>query len=189
MKKTILVMFMCLCSYAVMATSPINVGIHGGISSTKIKLKEIPTALTSRSNTGWMVGAFMRVNLGLLYVEPSLNFTHRESELDSKVGNGNLKVNSFDIPVMLGFNILDISLFKLRAYLGPVASFPGKLKSTIQDLADLDTDNVMWNGKVGIGVDVWKVTFDVDYEKGFKEFGHDVKAPRSFNFTLGLKFI
>ena len=39
------------------------------------------------------------------------------------------------------------------------------------------------------GVDVWKLTFDIDYEKAFKNLGHELKAPRSFNFTLGLKII
>lgn len=189
MKKLLILLAICFGSYAVMASSPINVGIHGGVSSTKIKVKDIPTALKSRATTGYMVGAFMRVNLGLLYVEPSLNYTHRESELDTKVGDGKLKVNSFDIPVMVGINILDISALKLRAYLGPVVSFPGDVKKTIDNIGDFDTSSVMWNGKVGIGADVWKFTFDIDYEKAFKELGHDLKAPRSFNFTLGFKFI
>ena len=51
----------------------------------------------------------------------------------------------------------------------------------------------MWNGKIGVGVDVWKLTFDIDYEKGLKKFQDNgngkIKSPRSFNFTLGLKII
>lgn len=189
MKKIFILIFMCLCSYAVMATSPLNFGIHGGVSSTKIKFKEIPTALKSKSNMGWMAGAFVRVNFGTLYLEPSLNYSHKTSEVTTTYNaTEDIKVNSFDIPVMVGFHILDASIIKLRAYLGPVASFNGKIKVSDR-LGDIDTDHVMWNGKVGAGIDVWKLTFDIDYEKSFKQLGDDIKAPRSFNFTLGLKII
>lgn len=188
MKKLLVLLAISLCSYAVIAQSPINVGIHGGISSTKMKVKDIPQIKNSSARTGYMVGAFVRVNLGLLYLEPSLNYVHRESNISGD--NGKLKVNSFDIPVMVGFNLIDISALKLRAYVGPVASFPGKVKESIKDFSgDLKTNSVMWNGKVGVGVDLWKFTFDIDYEKAFKKLGTELKAPRSFNFTLGFKII
>lgn len=95
---------------------------------------------------------------------------------------------------MLGLHVIDVPALKLRAYLGPVASFTGKLKWDNEDFGDrLDNRKVMWNGKIGVGVDVWKLTFDIDFEKGFKNFQNKdyikVKSPRSFNFTLGFKII
>lgn len=177
-----------------MAQSPVNVGIHGGISNTKIKVKDIGHVLKSGSNTGWMVGAFVRVNLGPIYLEPSLNYAHKEGEVTNASGNTNLKYNSFDIPVMVGLHVLDLPIVKLRAYLGPVASFSGKLKWDNGKFGtNIDNDKMMWNGKIGVGVDAWKLTFDIDYEKGLKKFQDNkagtIKAPRSFNFTLGFKFI
>lgn len=189
MKKLIVLVAICMGSFAAMAASPINVGIHGGISTTKMKVKDFAQIKSADSRTGYMVGAFARVNLGLIYLEPSFNFTHRESEINTITENGRLKVNSFDIPLMVGVKFLDLSVVKLRAFIGPVASFPGKAKHSLNSIAKLDTDNVVWNGKVGVGADVWKFTFDIDYEKAFKELGDDIKAPRSFNFTLGFKFI
>lgn len=190
MKRLFILVVISLCSYAAMATSPINFGIHGGISSTKMKIKDIPQIKNSSARTGYMVGAFARFNLGLLYLEPSLNYVHRETDINTNTNeSGKIKINSFDVPVMVGFNLLDVSIFKLRTYIGPVASFPGKLKENLQSIPDLETNNVTWNGKVGVGADVWKFTFDIDYEKAFKKLGQDLKAPRSFNFTLGFKFI
>lgn len=185
MKKIITLLAICLCSYAAKAELPINIGVHGGISSNKLKVDI--NGIKSEAKSGYMFGAFCRVNLGLIYLEPSLNYTHRESDLNSTVNEGTLKYNTFDIPVMVGLKVLDLSVVKLRAYLGPVASFPGKIK--ISGLDDLKSDNVMWNGKVGVGVDVWKLTFDIDYEKGLKNIGKELKAPRAFNFTLGFKII
>ena len=98
-----------------------------------------------------------------------------------------LKLNTFDIPLMVGFQVLDLSILRLRAFLGPVLSV-GKIKN-LKHLGDVSTDKTNWHGKIGVGADIWKLTFDIDYEKAFKDLGHKIKAPRSFNFTLGLKII
>lgn len=194
MKKLFFTLLLSAFSWALLAQSPINVGVHGGISNTKIKVKDIGHVLKSGSNTGYMVGVFARVNLGPIYLEPSLNYAHKEGEVKNDSYTSNLKYNSFDIPVMVGLHILDLPVVKLRAYLGPVASFTGKLKWNEGKFGThLDNDKMMWNGKVGVGVDVWKLTFDIDYEKGLKKFQDNdagkIKSPRSFNFTLGLKII
>ena len=111
----------------------------------------------------------------------------RKGRAGENPDNFDLKLNTFDIPIMLGFQVLDLSIVKLRAFLGPVLSV-GKVKN-LKKLGDISTDKTNWHGKVGVGVDVWKLTFDIDYEKAFKNLGHELKAPRSFNFTLGLKII
>ena len=194
MKKFLIFFFLYLSSYALVAQSPLNIGIHGGISSTRIKVKDLPYQLKTGSHTGYMIGAFARINLGPLYLEPALNYSHKEGEVKSSTTKSTLKYNAFDIPVMIGLHVLDLSALKLRAYLGPVASFTGKLKWDKDDFGNwIDNDKVMWNGKVGVGIDFWKLTFDIDYEKGLKKFQDKndvkIKAPRSFNFTLGFKII
>ena len=181
MKKIFTLLCICCLGFGAMAQLPINLGVHGGISSNRIKFKDIPQAIGTQANTGYMVGAFMRVNLGKLYLEPALNYSHKRSVIEEKA------LNTFDIPIMLGFQVLDLSIVKLRAFLGPVLSV-GKVKN-LKKLGDISTDKTNWHGKVGVGVDVWKLTFDIDYEKAFKNLGHELKAPRSFNFTLGLKII
>jgi len=194
MKKIFTLLCICCLGFGAMAQLPINLGVHGGISSNRIKFKDIPQAIGTQANTGYMVGAFMRVNLGKLYLEPALNYSHKRSVIEEKAqalgenpDNFDLKLNTFDIPIMLGFQVLDLSIVKLRAFLGPVLSV-GKVKN-LKKLGDISTDKTNWHGKVGVGVDVWKLTFDIDYEKAFKNLGHELKAPRSFNFTLGLKII
>lgn len=184
MKKMVVMALFCLLGLTTMAQSlPINFGIHGGWNDAKIKTKGYKVD----SHSGYMLGAFARINLGSIYLEPALNFAHKESKVknSNSIGSiGNFKYNSIDIPVMVGYNIFKLPLFKLRGFAGPVASFVTKdLKK------DFNTDKMMWNGKIGAGVDVWKVTFDIDYEFGLKKFGDGVKAPKSWNLTLGFKII
>lgn len=190
MKKILILFTLFACGFGAMAQLPLHVGIHGGMSSNRIKIKEIPKAIGTQAHSGYMLGAFARVDLGKIYIEPSFNYSHKESvvEISSEAGNNqNLKINSFDIPLMLGMQVLDLRLIKFRAYLGPVVSFP-KLKD-LKEVSNLDSEKTNWHGKIGVGADIWKLTFDIDYEKAFKDLGEQLKAPRSFNFTLGLKII
>ena len=176
MKKLALILCVCLCGFAAMADSPLNIGIHGGTSSNRINFKDLTSAIGSRAGQGYMIGAFMRINLGALYLEPALNFSHKKSIAEGIQPNAGeerptitLKNNTFNIPVMVGLQLLDLSIAK--------------------ELGNIDQNKSNWSGKVGVGLDIWKLTFDIDYEKGFNKIAHELKAPRSFNFTLGLKII
>lgn len=195
MKKLLLAVFICLTGFAAMAEMPINFGIHGGVSSNRIKFEDLSSVRGSQANTGYMFGAFMRLNFGKLYLEPALNYSHKKSTAEGKraaVGesrnNIELKRNTFDIPVMVGFQVLDLSIVKIRAFLGPQISV-GKMQNLKQLGSEVRADKANWSGKVGLGLDVWKLTFDADYEKGFGKLSHELKAPRSYNFTLGFKII
>lgn len=194
MKKLTILLFVCLLGNAAMAELPVNFGIHGGISSNRINFKDLRNVRGSEANTGYMLGAFMRANFGKLYLEPALNYSHKKSTAQGKKSdasssreNFNLEMNTFDIPVMVGVKVLDFSAVKIRAFVGPELSV-GKIKN-LKKLGDVSADKANWRGKAGIGLDIWKLTFDMDYEKGFKKLSHELKAPRSFNFTLGFKII
>ena len=84
MKKIFTLLCICCLGFGAMAQLPINLGVHGGISSNRIKFKDIPQAIGTQANTGYMVGAFMRVNLGKLYLEPALNYSHKRSVIEEK---------------------------------------------------------------------------------------------------------
>ncbi len=192
MKKFIILFFISFCGYAAMAQLPFTLGVHAGLSNTKIDVddftKSVEDIIDSKAHNGYLVGAFARFNLGRqLYIEPAFNYSHKESEADKADGTTTiLKYNTFDIPVMVGIKVLKLAMVNVRAFAGPVASFAGDIKG---HGIDLDNNTMMWNGKVGVGVDVWKFTFDIDYEKGFTKPADGTKSPRSFNFTLGFKII
>lgn len=91
-----------------------------------------------------MIGAFARINLGSIYLEPALNFAHKESKINGEIGSiGKFKYSSIDIPVMVGYNILKLPVFKLRGFAGPVASFVTKdLKKDFNtDKNDVEREN------------------------------------------------
>lgn len=194
MKKLILSAVICLFSTALFAqvSSPVNFGVHAGLVSTKID-SEIPNVSTikDKADNGMMLGAFLRINLNKWYLQPELNYVTRKSEVDYGLGSLEVKRKSLDVPMLLGYKLVKLPAFKLRTFAGPVASFKidDSLKSTIEgQIDDPSFKGAVWNAKVGAGVDVWKLTLDVDYEFGLSDVSSEfLKKNKMFNVTLGFK--
>tara|TARA_R110001583_G_scaffold48896_4_gene153027 strand:+ start:6752 stop:7342 length:591 start_codon:yes stop_codon:yes gene_type:complete len=194
MKKLLLVAAICLFSSALFAqlASPISFGVHGGIVSTKLDTK-IPNVsdLKDKSDNGMMLGVFARINIKKWYIQPELNFVSRKSEIVIGGVSGEFKTKSMDIPILLGYKIVKLPMFKLRAFAGPVASFniDDSFSSTLsQQFKDEDLEGAVWNAKVGAGIDVWKLTLDVDYEFGLTDVSSEfLKKNKMMNVTLGFR--
>ena len=90
MKKIVVLALFSLIGLATMAQSlPINFGIHAGWNDTKISAKHLKVD----SHGGYMIGAFARINLGSIYLEPALNFAHKESKINIKIRKRKTEMN------------------------------------------------------------------------------------------------
>jgi len=203
MKKLLLVAAICLFSSALFAqlASPISIGVHGGLVSTKVDTDL--SGFKEKSENGMMLGAFARINLNKWYIQPELNYVNRKSTISSSAtlfgqelnADMDIERKSIDIPMLLGYKLVKLPLFKLRTFAGPVASFSidDNLKDFITDGADdfkPEMKNAVWNAKVGAGIDVWKLTLDVDYEFGLTDVSSEfLKKNKMFNVTLGFRFL
>jgi len=200
MKKILLTTLITALSFTLFAQiSPINIGVHGGFINTKIDTKSLGEYkdIKESAKGGFMIGAFARINLGKLYLQPELNYTSKKSEIkipeiDQTL---DLKYNTIDIPILLGYKIVKLPMLKVRVFAGPVASFSvnaldvnwGGIETP---KPDIDPKKAIWNVKVGAGIDLWKLSLDLDYEKGLTDFkSGDIKAPSIFNVTIGLRII
>lgn len=194
MKKLLLVAAICLFSSALFAqlASPISLGVHGGLVSTKVSTDL--SSVKENSENGMMLGAFARININKWYIQPELNYVKRKSSIEQSFMGTDIKMDvetkSIDIPILLGYKIVKLPLFKLRAFAGPVASFniDDKIKTTLGDVEDGDFKSAVWNAKVGAGIDVWKLTLDVDYEFGLTDVSSEfLKKNKMMNVTLGFR--
>ena len=190
MKKILLVAVICLFSSALFAqlASPISLGLHGGLVSTKLDADISGASVKENAKNGMMLGAFARININKWYIQPELNYVSRKSEIEILGDTYDFKTKSIDVPILLGYKIVKLPLFKLRAFAGPVASFniDDKITSTFDDAVDADFKNAVWNAKFGAGIDVWKLTLDVDYEVGLSDVAEDLKG-NMVNVTLGFR--
>lgn len=201
MRKLLLIAIVCMFSASAFAqvSSPVSLGFHAGLVSTKMDLagKTTLSDIKESSENGMMLGAFLRVNLKKWYLQPELNYVSRKAQVGATVEGmtlpvtGEVKLKSLDIPMLLGYNVVKLPMFKLRTFAGPVASF--QLNDSFFDKVNELTDNpdlksTVWNAKVGAGVDVWKLTLDLDYEFGLTDVSSEfLKKNKMFNVTLGFK--
>ncbi len=196
MKKILLIATVCIFSSALYAqvTSPVSFGVHAGLINTKIET-EIPSVseIQNKADNGMMLGAFMRLTLDKWYIQPELNLASRKTKITIDGENGEFKKETMDIPMLMGYKIVKLPIFKLRAFAGPVASFKinHSFSSTLEEQFKKESfDGASWHAKVGAGIDVWKFTLDVDYEFGLTDVSAEfMKKNKMVNVTLGFRFL
>lgn len=207
MKKTFLMMAVLLMmGSAAFAGGGFDIAIGPKFGYQTSKLSYNKADITDGFSNHWCAGVFGRVTIGRLYVQPELMYFKTSNVFDVDVtgqgsdnllniptgANVNLTLNqaNLQVPVLVGFNILEFNLLTVRGHIGPTANFV--LKSTTlfdktyalnnqqvdmnQEQLDaankqnFDTKSITWGAQVGIGVDVLKrITVDFDYNFGLSK--------------------
>lgn len=216
MKKIILISLVVLVSLP--AFSQIKFGLKAGVSTTNLSMADIKT-VTSGNTTytvdavtsakyGFHGGAFVRLSLFGIYLQPELLFSTRTNEYTiSNTTNlqsvtsytAKQSFNKLDIPVMLG-----LKLGPLRINAGPVGSLLiNSPKALIKDPDYKNNYNKMTIGyQAGVGFDIFNIlTFDLRYEGSLKKYQNQIQSlagnktkfnlddrPNAFVFSLGLMF-
>ncbi|MDR0765324.1 MAG: PorT family protein [Odoribacteraceae bacterium] len=167
-----------------------ELGVHGGWSSTKIYVTNFHT----RTHWGYSAGLLGRVNFDKgLYLEPAIDYVHKEVVLERSIGDDKLRNTSIDVPVLVGVKFLNFPLASVRGYAGPVASFLLKpIKVNLQPMAgapvrEVSSSKSMFYLRAGVGADLLIFSLDVNYEFGLKKFSPDMSIPQTTNVTLGIR--
>lgn len=111
-------------------------------------------------------------------------------------------MKTIQVPVLLGFKLINLKVASLRAFTGPAMSFVmsnsnvDMVAGNLQNFDPKNFKNNIWNWQLGAGIDILKLTFDVRYEWGLSDtsggnlinpgFVNKVKA---MTFSVGFKFI
>ncbi|MCX6250134.1 MAG: porin family protein [Bacteroidetes bacterium] len=202
MKKVIL--FVLLVSSVSIMYGQLSFGPKIGYTASKLTTNV--DSVKTQFKSGFLFGAFLRFG-HKLYLQPELYYTtHGGSFQKDSLGKSwteNITIGSLDIPVLIGFKILNTDFFNLRVLAGPVASFVVNKKITntgdvIGPIQKASISNANWYIQAGAGVDVWMFTLDIRYQLGLnkmiKEVSYDGKSV-NFNtsnnvwvISLGFKF-
>jgi hypothetical protein len=219
MKKVILLFAALMTGGLLMAQMP-NFGIRAGLTTSKLTTN-LSENFASDNRLGYQGGAFVRLNFGKLYVQPELIYNHRSTKLEYEINpvidgesqrvgvRSDLKIGTFDIPVLVGFKLVKTKLFNLRFFAGPDISFSTNkdvsyeyttgdgedFQGDIPDEGKISVDDfnsTTWYLQAGAGVDVLFLTLDVRYEKGLSDLYNDGNLNFKNNVwlvTLGFKFL
>ncbi len=136
------------------------------------KLSSNIDSMIPSNKAGFQVGAFARFGKKF-YFQPELYYSLGGGTMagDSTDWKQAITVGSVDVPVLVGFKLLNAKVVNLRILAGPMVSFVTNTK--IKDLNDItgpinsaDINNVNWAVQAGAGLDVLFLTLDVRYQWG-----------------------
>lgn len=152
-------------------------------------------------------GAFARLG-GKTYLQPELLFMTKGTNFGYTIPDGaeqEVKLNTIDIPVLLGFKLIDLKIADIRAMAGPVGSFvinndvnATNLAGQVEELEKDDIKDANWGLQAGVGADFLSLSLDIRYhfgltsmyEEGFlDDFNTDNVKNNSFLITLGWKIL
>ena len=175
-------------------------GLKGGVNFNKITSSGAILPFDYKTAHSILGGAFLRLNLGKFYLQPEGYFTGKKSEVAVVVQDADssmiqlqdfVTITSFDIPVLLGYKLINDNKFNARIYAGPV--FTSVLSQKLGDLEVLNDGNYQFEKKntgyqVGVGLDLGNFTIDGRYENSLTDWNTTYNQRiQLYQISLGIK--
>ncbi len=174
MKRFTFVMILLLS--AGFAFGQISLGPKVGFNTSK--LTEDVEGIKSDLKNSFNFGVFLRVG-NKIYLQPEVNWMTRggvfktpdQSSLSPV--NQEIDLKTIEIPVLVGWRIINLGIANIRVMAGPSGSFVVnkkiKTKTANEPIKDGDIKDMIWGLNLGAGVDVLMFTLDVRYQIGLNE--------------------
>lgn len=156
-------------------TSTLGLNDYGSLSSGSYNLN----SLRADMGTNFHVGAFGRLFFGKLYIQPELLYSFTRSNYTitlQDAANNSItfdkiaKTKTIDVPLLLGFKVLDLKLANLRVFAGPKARFNAGSTLDLKNLSGVSATALQKDIKqsqigleAGLGVDVLMFALDFRY--------------------------
>ncbi len=195
MKQFQISMLFLLISATAFSQPVFNLGIEGGLHSSKITtdLSEYNSESISKAH----IGAFARLGYGRLYVQPEAYFSSKGGELNSDLYNkAKFDFNSIDVPVLLGVKVIKGGAANVRIMGGPVFSFitSSDVDGNSNFSAQYFKDNY-FGYQYGVGVDIWNFFIDARIEQSTNDVYNNPSNPdmnsknKTLLVTVGFKIL
>jgi hypothetical protein len=221
MKKNLIILSFLLSGIPA-AFSQLNFGIKAGYTST-LDMSNISSVATggydlnsvkNEVNNDFHIGGFGRFAVKRIYIQPELlyNIGKKQYAITMQDITSNTPVtydklitlSTIDIPIMIGYKILDLKLVNIRAYAGPKFRFNAGSSMDFKNItggaltaADFkkDVKSSQVGLETGIGVDVLMFTLDARYSLIQDMYQTKIKSETIDNLplsnliiSLGVKF-
>lgn len=193
-----IVLVIIVCSAFAQLPFTFDLGIKGSINSSKINTQNTPTYadFQSAAKSGYNLGLFARMGGKRMYFQPELLYCQKNGQSSSGSLTQTLDLKTIQIPLLLGYKLIDLKVASIRAFTGPAMSFPtsgSSIKSNLTNLSPGNLKNNIWDWQLGGGVDILKFTFDIRYEWGLSNISGGtigfVNKGNVLTFSVGFKFI
>jgi hypothetical protein len=157
-----------------------------GFASSNLTLNV--DSITSDAKSNFVVGAFARFGKKI-YLQPEINWGTSGSVFQSPSFNNaspvtqTINIKSIQVPVSLGWKIINLKVVNFRIYGGVTPSFITDINVNTENgdgaeylISQDDFKNVLWNYQVGAGVDVLFLALNVSWMGGMTDvFANDIQ--------------
>jgi len=207
MKK--LVLFIAVLLISGMSYGQFHIGPQIGYTASNLSVNVDSISNSLKSN--FLIGVFARFGKKI-YVQPEINWLTQGSVFKyPQIGNlspieQNVKLSTIQIPVNVGWRMINLKIINLRIFAGIAANFVvnTNIKTTGGDEnyydalpTESDFKSVQWQWDAGVGVDVLMFAIDVKYMGGLSNIFDDFQIENNtitsksnlFVVTLGWKIL
>jgi hypothetical protein len=197
MKRICIILSVLLLALVSRGESPFNIGVKYGVNSSTM-MTNFEELVNEEEITGYHVGAYGRLNLGRIYIQPEIYFNKKGGNIlpismeNSMLPSISFKYETLDVPLLLGVNLINRDLLKLRLNAGLVFSFitANNFKDEVSDFDINDFSSNYMAVQFGAGIDFWFVTLDARVEQGaniIKDSSSYKARNRIYLLSVGIK--
>jgi hypothetical protein len=166
MKKILFLIILLVLAVSTIAQPLFDLGIKAGINYSQLtpNVKDF----SAENIIGYHAGAFTRVGMGRIYLQPEVYFSSKGGNL-KEIKNADpvamFGYSSVDVPLLLGAKVFKVSKLNFRAMGGPVFGFitsrnvDGDSRFSVDNFRDR-----CFGWQYGLGVDIWMFTLDARIE-------------------------
>lgn len=160
---------------AVSMAGQFTIGPQVGYTASNLSVDK--SEIVNNLKNNFLIGAFVRIGKKI-YVQPEINWLTQGSILKyPSLSNPSpveqeIKLNTIQVPLSLGWRIINLEVVNIRIYGGASANFIMNTSINTKNgdgseyLLPSDFDNVQWQWQLGAGVDVLMFALDVRYFGG-----------------------
>ncbi|WP_161595795.1 porin family protein [Flavobacterium pectinovorum] len=171
---------------------PIHVGIKGGSNFSELP---VTSGFNSEYAAGYFVGGMARFDFKRFYIQNELLYSEKSSKIEKTAitGSKNAKWRSLEMPLLIGYKVIDLSTLNVRVFGGGVYSYV--LDENVSSVNQLKNSYTKFNKsnigyQVGAGVEMWKFTVDLIYQGGLNNSSKDFSSKtNSYNVSIGYFFL
>lgn len=204
MNRITLILLFLVCFSAAKAQEFV-LGAKAGLTSTQVIGSDFKSFSSPDNYNGFLVGAYARVGLVGFFIQPEVLFRNLNFSVTNKNNSSASNNLSYvDVPVLFGKKFLKL----LRVSAGPNFQFlvnkditVSNASSAVDPIKEGDFKNFVLGAQAGVGVDVWKLSFDIRYDFSLTQIGAAAQLVNNnnsvdfstrasmFQFSVGYRFI
>lgn len=183
MKKTLVALILFTAALFVSQTSNAQFALGLKLGYNASKLSTNIDSIKSSMSSGFHVGAFARIGKRV-HLQPEFYYTLSGATFENLGVNTindwkqKVTVGTLDIPVLVGFNIIQSKVVKWRIMVGPEASFIVNSKienvSLTGPIEKSNLNTINWFIQAGTGIDILFLTLDIRYQAGLNNLINEV---------------